>query len=244
MTLCFALFAYLETKVIMASNTTNKRVELFIVGSLMLLLGGCASTLRSDVTSFQRWPANAASSTYSFKRTSAQVAAALEHATYEDLVRLEMNKLALKEAPASTKGRFEISLDYGVTVQSIRIQEPIFDYNATWHDPYFYSAWGWRPSYWEPYGFGYNYGPRIVGYQTINRDTSTHRLRVDISEGANKVFEATATNSGSTSKLSQTMPYLIRSVFDGFPGANGQTKRVEFDLDKNTVKNRQLVQPR
>lgn len=222
-----------------------KRLCVIAFSGLLLLLGGCASTLKSDVTSFQQWPANAGASSYSFKRTSAQVGA-LEHASYEDLVRLEMSKLALKEAPAGTKGRFEISLDYAVTVKTVRIQEPVFDYNASWRDPYFYSAWGWRPSYWAPYGFGYSYGPRIVGYQTLNQDTSTHRLRVDIAEGANKVFEATATNSGSGSnnKLSLSMPYLIRSVFDGFPGANGQARRVEFDLDKNTVKNRQIVQAR
>jgi hypothetical protein len=238
----------------LSSAFNMKRLGLFVIVSLLLLLSGCASTLRSDVTSFQRWPANAAASTYSFKRSSAQDAAALEHASYEDLVRVEMGKLALKEAPAGVRGRFEISLDYGVTVKTQQIQEPIFDYDVTWHDPYLYSAWGWRP--WYPghggfglglgfgHGFGYDYGPRIIGYRTLNRDINTRRLRVDIVEGTTKVFEASATSSGSIGALPVVMPYLVRSVFDGFPGANGQMRRVEFDLDKNTVKNRQLVQPR
>lgn len=228
------------------------RLSLFVLSGLMLLLGGCASTLRSDVTSFQQWPANAAASSYSFKRTGAQVGA-LEHASYEDLVRSEMNKLALKEAPAGTKGRFEISLDYAATVKTQRVIEPIYDYSPTWRDRYFMSSWGWRPGYGSPYGYGHafgtfgTFGPRIIGYETLNRDTSTRRLRIDIAEGANKVFEATAinaTNNGANPALTAVMPYLIRSVFDGFPGANGQARQVIFDLEKNTVKNRQVVQPR
>jgi Domain of unknown function (DUF4136) len=235
-----------------SKTTSLKRLGIFFMGSLLLLLAGCASTLKSDVTSFQQWPANTANSSYSFKRTGAQVGA-LEHASYEDLVRSEMSKLALKEAPAGTKGRFEISLEYAATVKTQRVIEPIYDYSPTWRDPYFMSSWGWRPGYGSPYGYGHafgtfgTFGPRIIGYETLNRDTSTRRLRIDIAEGANKVFEATAinaTNNGSNPALSSVMPYLIRSVFDGFPGANGQARRVEFDVDKNTIKTRQVAQPR
>jgi hypothetical protein len=83
----------------------------------------------------------------------------------------------------------------------------------------------------------------VVGYRTVSRDVSTRRLRVDIAEGANKVFEASATSSGANATLAVTMPYLIRSVFDGFPGTNGQSRSVEFDVDKGVVKNRSVAQP-
>ena len=83
-----------------------QRGFLWCLAILSVLLTGCASTLRSDVTSFQRWPANAASSTYSFKRTGQQVGS-LEHSAYEDLVRQALKPLGLNEAGAGAKGRFE-----------------------------------------------------------------------------------------------------------------------------------------
>ncbi len=101
-----------------------------------MLLTGCASTLRSDVTSFQRWPANAASSTYSFKRTGQQVGS-LEHSAYEDLVRQALKPLGLNEAGAGAKGRFEISLDYGVSTKTVTSTEPVWDTFSTWNDPFF-----------------------------------------------------------------------------------------------------------
>ncbi len=203
-----------------------------------LLLTGCASTLRSDVTSFQRWPANAAGSTYSLKRNAWQESS-LEHKTYEDLARVELNKQGLKEAAPSTKGRFEVSLDYGVNTRTVKSREPIYGNGQYWHPAHYHPTYGWRPGYWaaDPWG------PQVVGYQTVQRDISTRRLRVDIAEGANKVFEASATSNGSNATLTVTMPYLIRSVFDGFPGTNGQSRSVEFDIESGAIKGKQLAAP-
>jgi Domain of unknown function (DUF4136) len=206
--------------------------------AVLLALGGCATTLQSDVTSFQRWPANTAGSTYSFKRFGNQETS-LEHKTYEDLARAELNQLGLKESAAGAKGRFEVSLDYGVNTAVQRSREPVYANRNYWHPSHYHPTLGWRPGYWaaDPWG------PQVVGYRTVSRDVSTRRLRVDISEGASKVFEASATSNGSNATLTVTMPYLIRSVFDGFPGTNGQSRQVEFDVDKSVVKARRIAQP-
>jgi hypothetical protein len=108
-----------------------------------------------------------------------------------------------------------------------------------WHPAHYHPHWGWRPGYWA----SGPYGPAVVGYRNVSRDVSTRRLRLDIAEGASKVFEASATSSGASATLSVTMPYLIRSVFDGFPGANGQSRVLEFDVDKGVLTHRRLVQP-
>ncbi len=205
----------------------------------LALLTGCASTLRSDVTSFQRWPANAAGATYSFKRLGPQEGS-LEHKTYEDLARAELRQLGLQEAPQGAKGRFEVSLDYGINTRTLKSREPVYhSYPSYWHPAYYHPSFGWRPGYWasDPWG------PQVVGYRTVSRDVSTRRLRIDIAEGANKVFEASATSSGSNANLSVTMPYLIRSVFDGFPGTNGQSRELEFDVDKGVINNRRVTLP-
>lgn len=215
-----------------------KHIFLGLFTAALLALGGCATTLQSDVTSFQRWPTNAAGSTYSFKRFGNQEAS-LEHKTYEDLARTELNQLGLKEAAAGAKGRFEVSLDYGVNTAVQRSREPVYANRNYWHPSHYHPTLGWRPGYWaaDPWG------PQVVGYRTVSRDVSTRRLRVDISEGTGKVFEASATSNGSNATLTVTMPYLIRSVFDGFPGTNGQSRQVEFDVDKGAVKNRRIAQP-
>jgi Domain of unknown function (DUF4136) len=215
-----------------------KRFILILLTVLSLLLTGCATTLRSDVTSFQQWPANASGSSYNFKRLAGQEAS-LEHKSYEDLTRTEMAAQGLSEAPIGAKGRFEVSLDYGIKTRTYLSREAIVDHPSYWHPPRHFHNGGWRPGYWAPSPFG----PTVLGYRTVSQDVSNRRLRVDISEGANKVFEASATSSGSNASLPSIMPYLIRSVFDGFPGTNGQNRVLEFDVDKGVVSKRGIVQP-
>lgn len=220
---------------------------------MMLLLGGCAATLRADVTSFQRWPANAAGGTYSFKRTGSQVDSLEQHA-YENLARVQLGQIGLQEAPAGAAARFAVTLDYGVTTKTVTHTEPVWDSFNGWYDPLFYPGWSPRagfgsPSFYPrypyayPYVYPYSFGPGIIGYTTVTREVSLRRLRVEIADGASKVFEATATSSGGNATLSVIMPYLMRSVFDGFPGNNGQTRALVFDLDKGQVKNSRVVRP-
>jgi hypothetical protein len=215
---------------------------------LMALLAGCASpTLRSDVSTFQRWPADASGATYSFKKIPAQ-AASLEHGSYEDLARAQLNGLGLKEAAPGSRARFEVILDYGINTRVEKRQEPVWQdrphyHQGYWRPAHYHPQLGWQPGYWVREPYGWTPAPRVVGYQTVSRDVSTRRLRVDISEAGNKVFEASATSEGSGKQLVTVMPYLVRSVFDGFPGANGQLRRLEFDVDKGQLTKRGVMGP-
>lgn len=218
--------------------------------AVLLLLAGCAATLRADVTSFQRWPANAAGGTYSFKRTGSQVDSLEQHA-YEDMARAQLNQLGLQEAAAGATARFAVSLDYGVSTKTVTSTEPVWDSFSGWNDPLFYPGWSSRSRFGWPYfhpdaypfAYPYSFSPGIIGYTAVNREVSLRRLRVEIAEGASKVFEATATSSGDNATLTVIMPYLMRSVFDGFPGNNGQTRALVFDLDKGQVKNSRVIRP-
>ncbi len=209
-----------------------------------LWLTGCASTLRSEISSFQRWPADAAGSTFSFKRMGSQTNS-LEHASYEDLVRKEMRQLGLKEVVADNANttpkktsRFEVSLDYGIHSRIEKAQEPIWnDGYSLWHQPYLHPQLGWQPGFWSQQFIN----PVVVGYRTVNYRINTRKLRLDITEAGAKVFEASATSEGSNSALSVAMSYLVRSIFDGFPGTNGQVRTVEFDTETQQIKKR-LVQ--
>jgi hypothetical protein len=197
-----------------------------MLAAALVLLAGCASTLRSEVTSFQRWPANTAGASYSFARTAAQNNN-LEHASYEDSARAQLALLGLKEAVAGAPARFSISLQYGTAAQTQQTREPLWQDQPTWQPiGYYHPTLGWQAGYWKTDPFG----PRVVGYQTVERSVQRHRLRVDMSEGGSKVFEATATTVVTRAALSQTLPYLMRSVFEGFPGSNGQSRALEWKL--------------
>lgn len=216
---------------------------------VLVLLAGCAATLRADVTSFQRWPANSTGGTYSFKRTGTQVDSLEQHA-YEDLARAQLNQLGLQEAAASATARFAVTLDYGVSTKTVTSTEPVWDSFSGWHDPLFYPGWSARSrfgsSYFHspyPYAYPYSFGPGIVGYTTVSREVSLRRLRVEIAEGATKVFDATATSSGANATLSLILPYLMRSVFEGFPNNSGQTRALVFDIDKGQVKSSRVTRP-
>jgi Domain of unknown function (DUF4136) len=235
---------------LMESIQFLRRSLLSCLAIVSLLLTGCAATLRADVTSFQSWPANAAGSSFSFKRTGQQ-AGSLEHQAYEDLARAQLQQLGLKTVAAGATARFAVSLDYGVSTKTVTTTQPLWDNFSVWHDPFFYPSWGTRPGYWSPHPYAYHYpyaypyffGPRVIGYTTVNREVSQRRLRLEIAEGATKVYEATATSSGANALLSVTMPYLMRSIFEGFPGNNGQTRTLVFDIDKGQVKSNRVIQP-
>lgn len=237
----------------MKSNPFIRRGLLSFLAIVLLMLGGCAATLRADVTSFQRWPANATGGTYNFKRTGVQVDSLEQHA-YEDLARVQLNQLGLQEAAAGATARFAVTLDYGVSTKTVTRTEPVWDSFSSWHDPLFYPGWSPRTRFGSPYfhsrfpftypyAYPYSFGPGIIGYTTVSREVSLRRLRVEMAEGATKVFDATATSSGANATLSLTLPYLMRSVFEGFPSNNGQTRALVFDIDKGQVKSSRVIRP-
>jgi Domain of unknown function (DUF4136) len=234
----------------MKSNPFIRRGLLLCLAVMSLLLAGCAATLRADVTSFQRWPANATGGTYSFKRTGTQVDSLEQHA-YEDLARAQLNKVGLQEAATGAAARFAVTLDYGVSTKTVTSTEPVWDNYSVWHDPLFYPGWSPRSRFGSPYfypfaypyAYPYFFGPGIIGYTTVSREVSLRRLRVEIAEGATQVFDATATSSGANATLSLTLPYLMRSVFEGFPNNSGQTRALVFDIDKGQIKSSRVIRP-
>ena len=74
-----------------------KRIVLTATAALTLLLGGCATTIRSDVTTFHQWPAQLPDKTYAFEAPPAQDDT-LELRSYQNLVRAQLAKLGFQEA--------------------------------------------------------------------------------------------------------------------------------------------------
>jgi hypothetical protein len=80
------------------------------------------------------------------------------------------------------------------------------------------------------------FSPRYVGGRTVTRtvQVSNGRLRLLDSQGTapgkpHAVFESRAIYEGDNEDLPALVPYLVRAVFDGFPGQNGKVRSVSFD---------------
>ncbi|UUZ52811.1 hypothetical protein LP419_26995 [Massilia sp. H-1] len=76
-----------------------KRLLTTAAAALTLLLTGCASTIRSDVTTFHEWPATLHDKSYALEAPAPQDDT-LELRSYQNLVRTELSRLGFQEAQA------------------------------------------------------------------------------------------------------------------------------------------------
>ena len=201
---------------------------LVLMGALGLTLGvsGCASTMSTRVTSFQQWPADAQGQTYQFVQSQS---ANLEQRAYQDMLRASIGVTGLVEAPQGAPARFEVAFDYGVTQVQVMTRQP--------YDPYFYGGYGryyGNPygRFWGPgYGWGGFWGPEWVDVPVTGyRNTVNIRINDRRQNGA-EVYRSTASTLSDRPEMVRVMPYLVRSIFDNFPGNNGSERDVEYKVN-------------
>ncbi len=197
-----------------------------VVAGLTVLLAGCATPLRGQLTAFHDWPADAPR-TYQFTRSAAQ-RNSLEHATWERALRAELARAGFQEAP---NPRFAIGFDYRVARQPARQLDA---FPAV--QPYIgFGTWGSRGGVsiggiWPWWGPGYYPGE-------YDRIWNEHRLRIEIDDLAVKpprrVYEGTAVGEVSDGSAGgMVLPLLARAILGDFPGPTGVTRRVEIPLEE------------
>ena len=198
--------------------------------ALIGILVGCAHNVRSNVTVYQRMDGLASKEvprTYAFVKNPEQ-AKSLEWAQYEDLIAQEMGPLGFSAAKPTEKPRFNVEFH----VRSSDQKYSVTDYT----DPNF--GVGVSRGY---YGYGgrYGYDPFFSTPIPVQRNVEyvRHELKVSIFDSEVKdskaIWEGKAlTDSVRGESLSEAMPYLVRSLFSGFPGENGKTKTVTLPRTK------------
>jgi hypothetical protein len=95
-----------------------------LVTILCLLLTGCATTIRSNVTAFHDWPADLHNKSFVFERTAAQENN-LEHRAYENLVRNELLRLGFTEATDPKSVGLKVAMNYDIDIRDVRVVEPV-----------------------------------------------------------------------------------------------------------------------
>jgi hypothetical protein len=188
-------------------------------------LAGCSTPrVSTDITSFHEWPAQAVGPdrTYRLVRQPAQ-ANSLEHATYEQLMRQELNRAGFIE---QANGRFLVGFDYAIGSQVSRVVDPWSRTTVSVG-----GAWGWPGS-----GVGLGVGFPIGGwpYGAGVRDIVVYerRLKVVIEDSVQsnkRVFESNLVSLGSNRNLAEVLPLMARGLFSEFPGQSGVTRSVAVE---------------
>lgn len=212
------------------------RSLLLLLAALPLLLSGCASTLRSEVTAFHQWPVAASGSSFAFEHRDGD-AQNLQRQSYENLVRLKLLQLGLRDPGAGETPQLNVRVDYGISGRDVRVVETVLVdpwYGTPWMGPGFYSP------YWGIPGFGYPFygpmGPAMpVAREQQRRYTVFHReLKIRIAEagGSTPWYDVTVRSDGEQGNLAAVMPYLIEAAFKDFPGPNGVPRVVEMKMKR------------
>lgn len=194
-----------------------------------IVLAGCGTVIRSNVTAFHDWPAKLPENTYVFERTQEQDAS-LEYRSYENLVRAELNRLGLVEAGPNTTPYLKASFKYGMQVRDVREVYPVVAH------PYWYSpAWrvhSFHGPYYDPFYDPLWYGPGFVEQREANYQVFTRQLQVTLARFADgrPLYEAKVVSEGTSGSLANVMPYLVHSAFKDFPGPSGVTRQVELKV--------------
>ena len=216
---------------------TAKAVSL---AGVLALLTACASPIVAKVTSFNQWPGDVAGSTFSYVRPADGIND-LEQQTYEGYVQAELEKLGMKRAPPGQLGRIQVDIVTGSGTRARQYREAVYQDFHVFQPPYRNAAGQIFPGFWGPDRFG----PRYVGDREVTRILQVSNLSLKLLDSRNNapgkskaVFESRAVYEGENEDLPDLVPYLVRAVFDGFPGQNGQVHVVKFDPKPRAVDKR------
>jgi hypothetical protein len=212
-----------------------------LVAAGSLLLGGCATTIRSDVTVFHQWPAQLQDKTYVFG-TTAPSEDTLEYRSYQGLVANELNRLGFAQAGSPEAAKLRVDMAFSTIDRPTRVLQAVDPFWAT-GGPYWggmYGGWPYRGGFYGSryryryYGFRPYYDPWMFGpseYREVIRHNYERKLNVSIADNTGKkLYDVTVQNTSNRQSTPAVMPLLVQSAFTGFPGENGKAKQVDLEL--------------
>lgn len=213
-----------------------KRLLMTAAAALTLLLTGCATTIRSDVTTFHQWPADIQDKTYVLEAPPPQDDT-LELRAYQNLVRSELARLGFQEAAPNTTPSLKVAMRFTTTDVPVRVLQPDypafypsarFGFRNHFYRPYWggrrYWGGGWYSPFYDPFWHG------IPSYTEVVKHFYRREMQVAIKSAADgkRLFDVTVHNTSRTMSTPEVMPALVQSAFTGFPGVSGVARTVEL----------------
>jgi hypothetical protein len=212
-----------------------KRLMIAAGAVFAMLLTGCATTIRSDVTTFHQWPAQIEDKSYVFEAPPMHDDT-LEYRAYQDLVRGQLARLGFRYA-AEGKPALTVSMRFTTTEVPVRVVEPVTPLFHPLHHPLYHPMYrpvprfghrGLRRPYWGYHPF---YDPFwSPAYQVSIEHQYRRELQVGIksAQDGKRLFDVTVHNTSRELSTPALMPALVQSAFEGFPGPSGVARRVEL----------------
>ena len=210
-----------------------KRLMIAATAALTLLLTGCASTIRSNVTTFHQWPDQLPDKTYVFEAPPAQDDT-LEWRSYQNVARGELARLGFQDAGATGTPTLAVSMRFVTIDVPVRVIQPVyshFDYywmpRSAFMRPYRrgYGYWrGWHSPFYDPFWYG----------TPMYQETIVHHYKRELQVGiksikdGKRLFDVTVHNLSRNMSTPDIMPALVHSAFAEFPGVSGVARTVEL----------------
>jgi hypothetical protein len=201
---------------------------------IALLLGGCAATLETQVTSFHRLPDGLEGQRFVITATAEQKDS-LEFASYAGLVREALAGKGLRDAGADAAADLGVTLHYRV--------DPVGSASAGGTGGY--AGFGIGSGGFSVGTFGIGIGiPIGSGARSGEPATYQRSLQVEIDRlggtraatagaaGRTRVFEGRAISDGPSASLAPVMGAMVRALFREFPGPDGRTRIVTVPVDE------------
>jgi hypothetical protein len=216
------------------TENNMKRLLTIAAATLTLLLTGCATTIRSDVTTFHQWPAELQDKTYVFEAPPAQDDT-LELRSYLDVVRGELGRLGFREAPAGSAPALTVAMRFTTTDVPVRVLEPSIPFYAStqfrYGNPFFRSPWGSRRyfgGFYSPFYDPFWMGPSMYTESIEHYYKREVQVAIKSASDGKRLFDVTVHNTSREVSSPVMIPALVQSAFTGFPGVSGVARRVEL----------------
>lgn len=186
-------------------------------------LAGCTTLnqLTSEVSSFSQWPAERKPGSYAFERLPSQQARPEQQQLLEDSARRALELAGFTPATDDKSAEFVVQLGARVdaTDQYLYYDDPFW-----WRGGLAYGRWG-RP-YWRPApGFGFGFATATTSYE---REVA---LLIRDRKSSQPLFEARATNDGSSPAIRSLLPAMFEAAMKDFPSGGVNPRRVTTPID-------------
>lgn len=206
---------------------TSRMANMAMAVLLVFGLGGCASSFKSDVSSWHQLPPPNGESFVIIAKDPAK-RTSIEFAHYAEQVSQRLQAIGYRPVRSDEQAMLVVRVDYGVSTGRTEIKS----YGS-------YMGMGYGRGL---YGYGYGYGPHPYYYGGF--DTGDIRsyavysryLEMEIASANNaltNLYESKVISDGKNKRLEEVMPYLVESMFTDFPGPSGVTREVVLEPNKN-----------
>jgi hypothetical protein len=181
---------------------------------VVALLTACAGmpSVRSEVATYNQWPAGLAAGRYAFERLPSQQAQAAEQTRLEDLARPALAAAGFKRASEGQRPEFTVQLG----VRASRADRSPYDDPLWWRGGIFVSRGG-RHTVWGPSLSLHLESPRYEREVVLLiRDAATGQ----------PLYEARAANEGNSFHDEALLAAMFRAAMSNFPHSGPSPRQV------------------